>query len=129
MVYEISDCSNQGIGFGQPIRIRPSDPAAILVGLGQGDSASLFGFGQSDPAASLCELGQGDPAAIPFGFGQSILGFGHGDSAIPFGFGHGDSAKVFSYSATPFGFGRGDSAKYIQIRPWRFGHNIRIRPL
>ena len=62
-----------------PFRFGQSDPAAILVGLGQGDSAIPFGLGQSDPAAILVGLGQGDSA--------SLFGFGQGDSAVLFGFG------------------------------------------
>ena len=107
MVYEISDGSNQGIGFGHS------------------DSASPFGLGQSDPAAILFGLGQSDPAVILVGHGQgdsaSLFGFGQGDSAVLFGLGQSDPAAII------FGFGQGDSAT-IQIRPWRFGHPVRIRP-
>ena len=68
MVCEISDCSNQGIGFGHS------------------DSASPVGLGQSNPAAILFEFDHGDSSS-PFRFGQ-------GDSAILSGLDHVDSAMV-----------------------------------
>ena len=45
MVYEISDCSNQGLGLDQGVSARPfglgqGHPVAIIVGLGQGTLAS-----------------------------------------------------------------------------------------
>ena len=102
--------------------IRPhySDSAKVIQ-LSHSDSAKViqqlpFGFGQSDPAAILFGLGQGD-SAIPFGR------FGHySDSAIPFGrFGHGDSATLFRLgqgdSAIPFGLGQSDPTAPIRIRP------------
>ena len=108
MVCKISDCSNQGIGFGH------SDSASPF-GFGQGDSAVLFGLGQSHPAAILVGLGQGDSAS-PFGFGHgdsaTLLGFDHDDPAIPFGqFGHySDSTIVIRPSHS-------DNSATIRIRP------------
>ena len=68
LVYDISDCSNQGLGFSHSDSARP-------VGFGQGDSARPFGLGQSHPAAM-------------------VVGFDQGNSAKPVGLGQGNSVKV-----------------------------------
>ena len=140
MVCEISDCSNQGIGFGHSDSakvIRPSysdsakviqqlsysDSAKVIQQLSYLDSASLFGFAHGD-SSSPFGFGQGDSASYADSarVDSPILFrlFGRGNSAILFGFGHGVSAVLF-------GFGHGDSASYsysaMVIRP-----PIHIRP-